>query len=450
MVNHFRHRALPLLAKHVCHTQVLFWTYEIKYAHAMVLAASDLETSAVLSARASQVIPGPGGMYGHLSKGVNRLTPNFPQFYERGLGATVWDVDGRPILDAMCAWGPMVLGYADQGVIAAQERQLRLGDTLNGPSPLMVELAELLVDTVDHADWALFAKNGNDATASAVRIARAATGRSKLLKARKAYHGASDAFTPIPVGVAPGDRQNIIEFDYNDLNSLEAAAEAHAGDVAAIIVTPHQHDGIVPQAGVDPSFARGVRALCDRTGAVLILDEVRTAMRIDLRGAWTPLGVAPDITCVSKSIGNGAAISAVLGVDSLKEAAGSIYVTGSFWFSAAPMAAAIETVTRLRDNDGIAAMVAAGTRLREGLQTAAADQGVGILQTGPVQMPLLTFDDDPELSKAFLFASVALDHGAYFHPWHNWFMSTAHTPEVIDAMVAAAVPAFTAVAEEHS
>lgn len=409
-----------------------------------------LPVDSALRARATGVMPGAGGYYGHLSTGLNRLPVNYPQFYSRGEGASLWDADGRSFVDAMCAWGPMILGYADEGVVAAQEAQLRLGDTLNGPGIVAIELAELLVDTVAHADWAMFAKNGNDATAISVRIARAATGRRKLLKARKAYHGASDAFTPITLGVADGDRANIVEFDYNDLDSLVQAADAHAGDVAAIIVTPLQHDGFSDQSMVTQEFAEGVRALADRIGAVLILDEVRTAMRIDIAGAWESLGVRPDLTAMSKAIGNGAPISAVVGIDALKETAGSIYVTGSFWSSAAPMAAAVETITRLRDHDGPRSMAEAGARLRAGLTDAAAAAGVGIRHSGHPQMPFMTIDDDESFEKAFLFCEVALDNGTFFHPWHNWFLSTAHSPEVIDRMVESAAAGFLAVAHRSA
>lgn len=417
----------------------------------MTLLSSDTRPlDAALRARSAAVFPGPGGFYGHLSVGLNQLAPAYPQYYQRGEGARLWDVDGRSFVDAMCAWGPMVLGYAQPDVVRAQQQQIALGDTLNGPAPIAIDLAELLIDTVAHADWVMFSRNGNDATATAVRVARAATGRNKLLKARKAYHGASDAFTPLPVGVAEGDRSNIVEFDYNDLASLTAAADACGDDVAAVIVTPLQHDGFVDQEFAHPEFVHGVRALCDRLGAVLILDEVRTGMRIDLAGAWEEYGVHPDLTAFSKAIGNGAAIAAVTGTDALKDAAGSIYVTGSFWYSAAPMAAAYETIRLLRENDGIAAMRHAGQRLRAGLDTAARASGIDIVQSGHVTMPFVRIVGDSDFSEATLFTGTAMDAGAFFHPWHNWFLSAAHTDEDIDELVAAASVGFDAVARSRA
>lgn len=411
-----------------------------------LLTSNTRPADALLRERGAAVFPGPGGFYGHLSVGLNQLPPTYPQFYSRGEGARLWDVDGRSFVDAMCAWGPMVLGYAHPDVVAAQQAQIALGDTLNGPSALAVELAELLVDTVAHADWVMLAKNGNDATATAVRVARAATGRAKVLKASHAYHGANDAFTPLPVGVPAEERANIVSFEYNDLASVEAAVGAHDGDVAAIIVTPYQHDGFVDQELVDPAFAHGVRAIADRIGAALILDEVRSGFRLDLAGSWESLGVRPDLTAFSKAIANGAPLSAVAGVDALKEAAGSIYVTGSFWYSSAPIAAGIATLTTLRESDGPGVIRAAGDRLRSGLYAAAESAGVEVVQSGPVQMPFLRIVGDTQFAEASLFCATALDAGAFFHPWHNWFLSTAHTDGEVDALIAAAAAGFDAVA----
>ena len=197
------------------------------------------------------------------------LPPPFPQFLERGRGCRIWDVDGREYLDFVCSFGPIVLGHAHPAVEAAVERQRALADCQNGPSPRMVELAERLVDLVPHADWAMFAKNGTDATTLAVSIARAATGRRKVLVARGAYHGSAPWCTPRPAGTTPEDRAHLIPFVYNDLASVEAAADQAGGDLAGVLVSAFRHDARFDQEECDPAFARGVRALCDRRGAVL-------------------------------------------------------------------------------------------------------------------------------------------------------------------------------------
>lgn len=403
-------------------------------------ATHELLIDAQLRARAARVIP--QGMYGHMTVNERTMPPSFPQFWSRGKGAYTWDVDGNRYIDFMCSFGPMLLGHRDPTVEAAVARQAALGDTLSGPSARMVELAELLTSTVVGADWAVLAKNGTDATSTAIRVARAATGKKKFLKARKAYHGANDWFTPNPTGTTPEERSLIVEFDYNDAVSLRAAVAAHSGDIAAIIVTPLRHDAYVPQEDADPAFAREARRLATAEGAALVLDEVRTGFRLDVRGAWQGLGIQPDLTAFSKAIGNGYPVSALVGSDALRQAAGQIYVTGSFWFSAVPMAAGIATVQRAVEIDAPERMRIAGERFRSGLHAQAFAAGLPAELSGPAQMPILNFEDDPEKRKAFAFTDAAVRHGVLLHPWHNMFLSSAHSPEVVDDALARTEAAF--------
>jgi Glutamate-1-semialdehyde aminotransferase len=387
------------------------------------MTSSDAE----LRRRAARVVP--GGMYGHLNAAI--FTPEYPQFFVRGEGCRQWDADGREYIDLMCSWGPIVLGHRHPRVEEAAARQLALGDCLNGPGPIMVELAELLVDLIPSADWAMFSKNGTDATTQALMVARAATGRTKVLMAHGAYHGSDPWCTPSTAGTTPNERADLIEFTYNDLASAEEAAARADGDVAAIIVTPFKHDAFEDQQLADPEFARGVRALADRIGAALVIDDVRAGFRLDLRGSWERYGVRPDLTAWSKAMGNGYAIAAVTGTDALRDAATTLYSTGSFWFCAVPMAAAKATIETLRDEDGIAAMERAGRLLRDGLYEQAKAHGFTVRQTGPVAIPWLSFEGDVTLEKGMFFSNACLRHGVYLHPWHNWFLSAAHTEDDI-------------------
>jgi len=388
----------------------------------------DLTTDADLRSRAARVIP--GAMYGHMNAG--RLPAGMPQYFARADGPRTWDVDGNDYVDLMCAYGPMVLGYNHPLVEAAADAQRRAGDCMSGPSPVLVELAELMVDTVASADWAMFAKNGTDATTLCLTIARAATGRGKVLVARGSYHGAAPWCTPAPAGVTEADRANLVSFDYNDLASVDAALAAAGDDVAAIIVTPFRHDARREQELASPDFARGVRERCTARGAALVLDDVRCGLRINLHGSWEPFGVRPDLSAFSKAIANGHPIAAITGTDSLRDAATRVFATGSFWFAAAPMAASIATITTTRETDAIARLAAAGQRLRDGITRQAATHGVGLRQTGPPQMPMLTFDGDTGFAMADAFASATARAGALVHPWHNWFLSAAHSDDDID------------------
>jgi glutamate-1-semialdehyde 2,1-aminomutase len=399
---------------------------------------SDHSSDARLRERAAKVVP--GGMYGHLNAAI--FAPGFPQFFVRGEGCRQWDADGREYVDLMCSWGPIILGHRHPAVEEAAAGQQAAGDCLNGPGPVMVELAELMVDVIPSADWVMFSKNGTDATTQALMVARAATGRAKVLVAHGAYHGADPWCTPSLAGTTPSERADLIEYPYNDLAGAEAAAARAEGDVAAIIVTPFKHDSFEDQELVDPEFARGLRALADRLGAALVIDDVRAGFRLDLRGSWEPLGVRPDLTAWSKAMANGYAIAAVTGTDALRGPAQTLYSTGSFWFSAVAMAAAKATIETLRDTGGVALMERAGTRLREGLAAQAASHGFVINQTGPVQIPWLSFEGDATLDKAMSWSSACLEEGVYLHPWHNWFMSAAHTDADIDRALAGTDTAF--------
>lgn len=397
----------------------------------------------LLRERAASVIP--GGMWGHMA--TRYLGSAYPQFFERADGCRVWDVDGREYIDLMCSWGPNILGHHHQAVEEAAARQRSLGDAMNGPGEVLVELAELLVKTVAHADWAMLQKNGTDATTACVTIARAGTGRRKVLVARGSYHGAVPWCTPSLAGVTAEDRAHLIHFDYNDVASLEAAVEQAGNDLAAVVVTAFRHDIARDQELPTAAFAKRARDLTTAADAALIVDDVRAGFRIDLAGSWEPLGVRPDLSAFSKAIANGYPLAAITGTDRFREAATKVYVTGSFWYGAVAMAAAIATIKTLRDTNAIASMNAAGERLRSGLDAAAKKHGLSLRQTGPVSMPMVLFDGDAEFKKAAAFCSAALREGAYFHPRHNMFLSAAHTAKDVDLALQAADAGMAAAAQ---
>jgi glutamate-1-semialdehyde 2,1-aminomutase len=394
-----------------------------------------------LRERARAVIP--GGMYGHQS--AASLPAAYPQFMRGGRGARIWDADGNEYVDLMCSYGPVVLGHQHPGVEQAAAAQAALGDCQNGPGPVMVDLAELLVRTVRHADWAMFAKNGTDATTMCCTIARAQTGRRKILVAGGAYHGAAPWCTPRPAGVTPQDRVNLGHYTYNDLASVRQAAAEAGDDLAAIVVSPFKHNAGYDQELVDPGFARGLRALCDATGAALILDDVRCGFRLNLGSSWEPIGVQPDLSAWSKAIANGHPLAAVLGNDAFRDGARQVFVTGSFWFSAVPMAAAIATITALGQERAVERMERTGAELRQGILAQARSWDLPVNYTGPAAMPYLTFAGDEGHQLADVFAAEALRGGAYLHPRHNWFISAAMTGDDLALVLEATDQAFAAV-----
>lgn len=391
-----------------------------------------------LAERAQAVIP--MGMYGHQS--VLLLPDDYPQFFGRAEGAYLWDVDGNRYVDFMCGYGPNLFGYGEKSIDDAYVERMRQGDTMTGPAGVMVELAEAMVAQVSHADWAMFCKNGTDATTMAMMIARNHTGKKTIVLAKGAYHGAAPWCTPLKKGVTPGDRANQVFYEYNDVESLEAAVREAGDDLAAIFASPIKHDTFVDQELPDAAYARRARELCDEHGAMLIVDDVRAGFRLARDCSWSLVGVKPDLSSWGKAIANGHPISALMGSDVCRMAAATIYATGSFWFSAAPMAASLATLKLIRETDYLERTQTLGQRLRTGLHESANRHGFSLRQTGPAELPLIMIDDDPGLSKVYFWNAALLKRGVYFHPWHNMFICAAMTEADIDFSIEAADDAF--------
>jgi glutamate-1-semialdehyde 2,1-aminomutase len=396
--------------------------------------------------RAQRVVP--NGMYGHLS---TRLLPDsYPQFFERSSGTKIWDVNGKEYIDYMCAFGPNLFGYGDAEIDGAYIAQLRISDTMTGPSPVLVELAEALVEQISHAEWALFCKNGTDATTTAVMAARAASGRSTILRARGSYHGTSPWCTPLQAGTTKEDRSHQIYFDFNDAASLAAAAAEAGSDLAAIIATPVNQHTFYTQQMPTAEYAKAARKICDERGAYLITDEVRTGFRCSRDGFWDDLGAPPDLSAWGKVLANGHSLSVLLGNPRARPGVESIFVTGSFWYSAAPMAAGLVVMRRIRDTPYLETLERIGTQLRTGLAEAASRRGVEFEQSGPVTMPLWKFAHDPDFRAGYFWCSEMLKHGIYTHPWHNMFINTAMSEQTVETTIAAADAAFGALAAARS
>jgi glutamate-1-semialdehyde 2,1-aminomutase len=403
------------------------------------------DRSNALLERASRVVP--GGIYGHQSPQL--LSPgSYPNFLARGKGCRIWDVDGNEYIDFMCSYGPIVLGHRHPRVEEAVRAQLEQLDCPNLPSERWVDLAELLVSITPWAGWAVFGKNGSDATSWSIAVARAHTGRNKVIMAEGAYHGSHPWCTPNPAGTTEGERMDVVTFEYNNSEDLRRLANEHRGQVAAIILCPFRHDVFHNEEMPAPGFHDGVRSLCDREGIVLILDDVRAGFRLHLGGSGEVVGLQPDLTCYSKAIANGYAISAVLGREELRETAQQVYFTGSFFTAAVSMAAAIATINALRDEGGIEQMDVAGKRFREGLYQQARSLGLSITQSGPPAIPFLTFDNDEGFQRSRLWAGECARRGVFLAPFHNWFLCAAHSEADIDEALVATEAAFKVVKDK--
>ena len=399
----------------------------------------EIGRSRQLFERARQVIP--GGIYGHATPAL--VAPGASPYYaQRAEGARYWDVDGNEFIDLMCAYGPVVLGYRHPDVEAAAQRQARLGDCFNHPAAVMVELAERLVSLVDFSAWAVFGKNGSDMTTWCVQVAREHTRRKKVLAVEGAYHGIGAWCTPGHGGLLEEDRAHVHRFRWNDAADFDATLARCADDTAAVVVTPYHHPLFAPSEMPAPGFLAHLQSQCARHGVVFILDDIRAGFRLHMGGSHRCFGFEPDLICFAKAMANGYPISAALGRASLRRAAERVFLTGSYWNSAVPMAAALETLAVLERDEGIARIASLGTTLAAGLHEKAERHGLGIEVSGPPACPFLTFRGERNLYRNQHFATECLRRGVFVHPHHNWFLSAALTPPDIDRIVDVADAAF--------
>jgi glutamate-1-semialdehyde 2,1-aminomutase len=390
----------------------------------------------------------PGGIYGHASPAVT-VPGAYPYYAERGRGCRYWDVDGNEYIDYLCGYGPMILGHQHPEVEEAAARQQRDALCLNHPGPIMVELAEYLVDLVEFSAWAVFGKNGSDMTTWALQVAREHTKRRKILKVAGAYHGIDPWCTPGHAGLLHEDRAHIHDFFWNDPESFDRLLKAHRGDIAGVIMTPFHHPAFQPSQLPAPGFWSHIESACRRDGIVLILDDIRAGFRLDARGSHVPFGFEPDLICFCKAIANGHALSATLGRQELRVAASKVFLTGSYWNSAPAMAAALACLEILQREDTVSTLRPLGEQLMDGLVEAGRRHGYAMIASGPPAIPFLSFADDPSLRRQQRFCTEVTRRGAIFHPHHNWFLSAAHTPEDIDSTLRMADEAFGVLEDER-
>lgn len=387
-------------------------------------------TSQELFKRAAKVIP--CGIYGHFSPAPLVPPTDYPFYTERAEGARFWDVDGNEFVDYMCAYGPMVLGYNHPKVDEAAAAQVAKGNCTTGASPVMVELAELLVEMVDHMDWAFFAKNGGDVTNYATMVARDATGRRKIVMIKGGYHGVAPWMqAPGHHGLIEEDSDHIIRIDWNDYPAFEQVVDEHPDDIAGFIATPYHIPAFADSEMPADGYWRSVEALCRRKGIVLIVDDIRHGFRMDLKGSHAYFGFKPDLVCFCKALANGYPISALMGTGSLKEVAARVFYTGSYWFQAQPMAAAIAALSEMREQNAAEKMLATGKKLLDQMVAIGKKYGFDLKVTGAPSMPYLRITNDESLMLHQDWCAECTKRGAYFTPHHNWFLSTAHTEEDI-------------------
>jgi glutamate-1-semialdehyde 2,1-aminomutase len=385
-----------------------------------------------------------------------------PIFIERAEGAEIFDVDGNVYVDYVCSWGPLILGHADPGVIEAVTAAAALGTSYGAPTAGEVELAELVSQRIPGVDMLRMTSSGTEAAMSAIRLARAATGRETLIKFAGAYHGHVDGLLaeagsglatqgiPASPGVPEAATRATVSVPWNDVDAVRTALEQH--EVAALLAEPYPANmGLVPP---DPGFLARLRELATEHGALLVFDEVITGFRVSSGGAQELTGVTPDLTVMGKVIGGGLPAAAYGGPLELMNRiapAGDVYQAGTLSGNPLAVAAGRATLEQL-DEDAYIQLAATTETLAEGLREAARDR--------PVQLAwvpgLLTvfFSETPVRDYAGAAACDAeaygewcralLARGVYPPPsqFEAWFPSLAHTPEHVTRTLEAAAAAF--------
>jgi glutamate-1-semialdehyde 2,1-aminomutase len=416
-----------------------------------------------LFATAQNLIPGGVNSPVRAFRGVGGT----PRFIRSARGATITDVDGNTYIDYVGSWGPMILGHADEELVAAVQEVAAGGTSFGAPTELEVQLAQEVVDAVPSIEMVRMVSSGTEATMSAIRLARGVTGRTKLVKFEGCYHGHADSLLvkagsgvatlglPDSPGVPAALAQNTLTLPFNDVPALEAVFAEHA-DIAAVIIEP-----VVGNMGCVPprnGYLESVRKLTRDHGALLIFDEVMTGFRLARGGAQELYGITPDITTLGKIIGGGLPVGAYGGSRDIMNhiaPAGPIYQAGTLSGNPLSMTAGLVTLRRLRDKSVYDRLEAASKKLCKGLTDAAGEAGVKTVTNRVGSMWTSFFTDEPVVNWDTANKSDRQRYGKYFHAmleegvylapsqFEAGFVSLAHTDEVIQETIEAGRKAVT-------
>lgn len=425
-------------------------------------------TSAALFERAKKVLPG----------GVNspvrayRAVGLTPRFITKADGAYIWDADGNRYIDYVCSWGPMILGHNHPLIREAVEKAVKDGLSFGASTQREVEIAELIVQMVPGIEMVRMVNSGTEAVMSALRLARGATGRNRIIKFEGCYHGHSDAMLvkagssavakegcPSSAGVPVNTVRDTLTAQYNDLDSVRELFSRYPGEIACVIVEPVAANmGVV---GPNPGFLEGLRTLCDKESALLIFDEVITGFRLAKGGAQEYFGVKADIVTFGKIIGGGMPVGAYCGSRELMEQiapCGPVYQAGTLSGNPVAMAAGFAQLSYLDTHPEVyTAISKKAARLGVGMRKAAARVGapVRINQVGSLVAPFFTPDSvesftgaaKSDLKKYAAYFEKMLTRGIYLAPaqFEAMFLSFAHTDEDIEETLSAAAQVFSAI-----
>jgi glutamate-1-semialdehyde 2,1-aminomutase len=386
-----------------------------------------------------------------------------PIFFERGEGPYLFDLDGNRYVDYVGSWGPMILGHVHPKVVDALQAAVRRGTSFGAPTVAENQLAELIIEAVPSIEKVRLVSSGTEATMSAIRLARGFTGRPMLVKFAGNYHGHVDSLlvaagsaaatlgVPNSPGVTAGTAQDTLVVPYNDPAAVEAAFAAHGPQIAAVIVEPVA--GNMGCVRATPEFHRGLRAVTQKHGALLIFDEVITGFRVAYGGAQSLLGIRPDLTTLGKIIGGGLPLGVYGGRADIMDhvlPAGKVFQAGTLSGNPLATAAGIATLEILRDTNPYPALERASARLAAGLDEAARSAGIPCSIGRVGAMMTLFFASEPvtnwdsaarcDTRRYARYFWGMIERGIYLpcSQFEALFLSTAHSEQDLDATTAAA------------
>ncbi len=408
-----------------------------------------------------------------LAGGVNSPVRAFgavggePVFIDRGEGPYLYDTDGNRYLDYVASWGPMIAGHAHPEIVKAVQETASRGLSFGAPTVLETRLAEAVIERVPSIERLRFVSSGTEATMSAIRLARAATGRDLIVKFEGCYHGHADSLlvaagsgaltfgVPSSPGVPAALAHLTLTLPYNDIDAVRELFAERGGDIAAIIVEPVAGNmGCVPP---EPGFLEGLVAEAHAQGSLVILDEVMTGFRVGLSGAQGRYGITPDLTTLGKIVGGGMPAAAFGGrAELMAQLApeGPVYQAGTLSGSPLAMAAGLKTLELTAASDFYAVLEKRTKALAFGLEQAAQEAGVEITVNRVCGMLTVFFTADPVRSLADAQAADAARYGRFFHAmleagiylppsaFEAWFVGGAHTEADIESTCEAAREAF--------
>jgi glutamate-1-semialdehyde 2,1-aminomutase len=426
-------------------------------AHTNAKARSEARSQALYEQACRHI---PGGVNSPV-RAMRSVGRTHPLFIARAQGAWVEDADGNRYVDLVGSWGPMILGHADPGVLTILKETAARGTSFGAPTVLEIELASAVKEAMPSIELVRFVSSGTEAAMSAVRLARAATGRTKILKFAGCYHGHADALLveagsglatlgiPASPGVPPATTADTLTAPFNDLDAVREVVARHGDELACVIVEPVP--GNMGCVAPTPGFLEGLRDACDDCGALLVLDEVMSGFRVARGGAQERYGIVPDLTVLGKIVGGGMPAAAFGGrADVMEQLAplGAVYQAGTLSGNPLAMAAGLATLTRLARPGTYEQLERTSADLEAGLRRVSAGHPVSLNRVG--SMLTLFFTAGPvtdydtarasDLERFGAFFRAALDGGVYLAPsqFEAGFVSLAHGPREIEQVVSAA------------